>query len=83
VGEPRTGKIERVRYRDRVKELCRWLRPLLGLYLDDLLMMAAGICFTASAAIAFGLAPALAVAGACLLAYSVVVARARGGGDGK
>ena len=69
--------------RGRVKAFwCRFL-PLLGLYLDDLLMVAAGVCFTASAAIAFGLAVALAVAGACLLAYSIAVARSRGGGDGK
>ena len=55
----------------------RWLLPLLGLYLDDLLMMAAGVCFTASAATAFGLSAALAVAGACLLGYGVLVGRAR------
>ena len=61
---------------------CRFL-PLLGLYLDDLLIVLAGICFTASAAIGFGLAVALAVAGVCLLGYGIVVARSRGGGDGK
>ena len=61
---------------------CRFLL-LLGLYLDDLLMVAAGVCFTASAAIAFGLAAALAVAGICLLGYGIVVAQSRGGGDGK
>ncbi len=53
---------------------------LLGLYLDDLLMTAAGICFTSSAALTFGCGAALAVAGACLLAYGVVVARSKGGG---
>lgn len=60
----------------RVKEM---LRRLLGLYLDDLLMAASGICFTASAAIAFGVSAALAVAGACLLGYGVMVGRARNG----
>ena len=59
------------------------LLALLGLYLDDLLMVAAGMCFVASAALTFGLGAALATAGACLLAYSIVVARSRGGGDGK
>lgn len=58
-----------------------WLLPLLGLYLDDLLIVAAGICFVSASAIAFGLAPALAVAGLCLLGYSFVVARSRERGD--
>ena len=83
MNEPKPVKVERVRWQDRVKEFWRWLLPLLGLYLDDLLMVAAGICFTASAAISFGCSAALAVAGLCLLGYSVVVARARGGGDGQ
>ena len=68
---------------ERVKAFWRRFLLLLGLYLDDLLMVAAGVCFTASAAIAFGLAAALAVAGICLLGYGIVVARSRGGGDGK
>lgn len=60
-----------------------WLRllALLGLYLDDLLMVAAGGCFVASAEITFGLGAALATAGACLLACSIVVARSKEGGD--
>ena len=53
------------------------LLALLGLYLDDLLMAAAGVCFTASAATTFGCSAALAVAGACLLGYGVLVGRAR------
>lgn len=68
---------------ERVKAFWHRFLPMLGLYLDDLLMVSAGVCFTASAAIAFGLAVALAVAGACLLAYSLVVARSRERGDGK
>lgn len=83
MSEPKTAKIERVRRTDRVKEFWCWLLPLLGLYLDDLLMVAAGICFTASAAITFGCGAALATAGLCLLGCSIVVARARGGGDGR
>lgn len=59
------------------------LLPLLGLYLDDLLMIAAGVCFTASAGVGFGLSAALAAAGACLLGYGVIVARARERGGGK
>lgn len=61
----------------RWKELWARLLALLGLYLDDLLMVAAGVCFTASAATAFGLSAALAVAGACLLGYGILVGRAR------
>lgn len=68
---------------DRVKAFLRWLLPLLGLYLDDLLFVAAGICFTVAAALAFGCSAAFAVAGLCLLGYGVVVARARGGGDSR
>lgn len=67
----------------RVKAFWRRLLPRLGLYLDDLLMVLAGVCFTASAALAFGLAVALAVAGTCLLGYGIMVARSRGGGDGQ
>lgn len=59
------------------RELWPRLLALLGLYLDDLLMVAAGVCFTASAATAFGLSAALAVAGACLLGYGILVGRAR------
>lgn len=59
------------------------LLQTLGLYLDDLLYVAAGICFTAAAATALGLSAALAVAGVCLLGYSFAVARAKGGGESK
>ena len=59
------------------KELWPRLLASLALYLDDLLMAAAGVCFTASAATAFGLSAALAVAGVCLLGYGVLVGRAR------
>lgn len=72
-----TGQERRI---DRVKAFFRRFLPLLGLYLDDLLFVSAGICFTASAALTFGCGAALAVAGVCLLAYGVAVARARNGG---
>lgn len=75
--DPRTNEMERVRPVDRAKEVLRRLLPWLGLYLDDLLMAAAGMCFTASAATAFGLSAALAVAGVCLLGYGILVGRAR------
>ena len=52
----------------------------LGLYLDDLLLIAAGVCFTSAAGQAFGSSAAQAVAGACCLGYGIVVARSRRGG---
>ncbi len=58
------------------------LLALLGLYLDDLLLVAAGACFVAAAGRAFGESAALAVAGVCFLGYGVVVAKARKG-DGQ
>lgn len=75
--EPRNNDMKRAFPAKRVKEALGRLLPWLGLYLDDLLMLAAGICFTASAATAFGCSAALAVAGLCLLGYGVLVGRAR------
>ena len=66
------------RARPRLLAILGWL----GLYLDDLLLVAAGVCFTAAAGQAWGSSGGLAAAGACCLGYGVVVARARrGGGD--
>lgn len=53
------------------------LIQLIGLYLDDLLMVAAGVCFVTAAAQLGGRPAALMVAGVCMLAYAIVVARAR------
>lgn len=71
----------------RVRTIWTRARPMLlaalgwlGLYLDDLLLIAAGICFTTAAGQAFGGSAALAVAGACCMGYSVIVARSRRGG---
>ncbi|MDE7260980.1 MAG: hypothetical protein K2N78_02795 [Oscillospiraceae bacterium] len=73
--------------KERKRTIRTRMRPLLaaaigclGLYLDDLLLIAAGVCFTAAAGRAFGCSAALAVAGCCCLGYSVVVARSRRGG---
>lgn len=52
----------------------------LGLYLDDLLLMAGGGCFVQAAFDLGGRPAALATAGVCLTVYAVVVARSRGGG---
>lgn len=72
--EERAG---RPRRRFSVTGFVLWL----GLYLDDLLFVAAGICFTAAAGLSFGCNAALAVSGACCLGYGIVVARARNRGD--
>ena len=65
----------------RARPLLLAFAGLLGLYLDDLLLIAAGACFTSAAGRAFGTSAALAVAGACCLGYGVVVARSKRGGD--
>lgn len=62
------------------KGLRRTLAKVLAMYLDDLLMVASGVCFVSAAFGLFGAEVAKAVAGVCLLAYAVVVARAKRGG---
>lgn len=52
----------------------------LGLYLDDLLLIASGVCLTAAAYEQFGRPAGFAAAGACLAAYAFIIARSRGGG---
>lgn len=46
-------------------------------YLDDLLALASGICFVASAYELAGAGWAKATAGVCLLFFSIMVARAK------
>lgn len=52
----------------------------LGLYLDDLLLIAAGVCLTVAAYEQYGRPAGFAAAGVCLAGYAFVVARSRGGG---
>ncbi|OUN10224.1 hypothetical protein [Flavonifractor sp. An91] len=52
----------------------------LGLYLDDLLLIAAGVCLTAAAYEQYGKPAGFAAAGVCLAAYAFIIARSRGGG---
>ena len=54
----------------------------LGLYLDDLCLLGAGVCLTAAAAREAGATGALISAGACLAVYALVIARSRRGGSG-
>lgn len=54
-------------------------RRVLSLYLDDLLTMAGGCCLTAAAGLRWGAPAALAVAGCGMIAFAVVIARARKG----
>lgn len=48
---------------------------LLGLYLEDLLLVSGGGCLTAAAAVRYGAAGGLTAAGVCLIVCSVLVAR--------
>lgn len=52
------------------------LLKTLGTYLDDLLLLGGGACFITGAALKWGAAEALGVAGMSLVAYAVIVARA-------
>lgn len=63
-----------------LKQALKAMARGLALYADDLLMVAGGVCFTAAAAELAGRPAALIVGGACLVAYAVVIARARRGG---
>ena len=56
---------------------------VLGLYLDDLLMLAGGVCFVRAAGQRWGETGALAVAGVCLVAYALVIAQSRREGGGR
>lgn len=62
--------------------VCRGARAalvLVGKYLDDLLLVAAGICFVVAVAELLGRSWALLVAGIWLAVYAWIVARAKGG----
>lgn len=63
-----------------MKKRLKQLGKALGLYLDDLLLLAGGVCFVRAALDLAGRPAALATAGVCLTVYAVVVARSRGGG---
>ena len=58
-----------------LKAAGRWLAE----WADDMLLVAAGVCFVAAAAEAFGRPAALAAAGVWLTALAIVLARAKGG----
>ena len=62
-----------------LKKCLKKLGETLALYLDDLLLLAGGGCFVRAAWEAWGRPAALAVAGVCLVAYALVIARSRGG----
>lgn len=62
-----------------IADLCQRALLFLGLYLDDLLFLAGSACFVRAADGLAGRDWAIAVAGVCLVAYAIVVARSRGG----
>lgn len=53
----------------------------LGPYLDDILLAAGGVCFTAAGGLFAGAALALTVAGGWLTLLAVLVAKGKGAGD--
>lgn len=67
------------RLRSRAARVIRAVVNVLGLYLDDLLLLAGGVCFVRAALDLGGRPAALVTAGVCLTVYAVVVARSRGG----
>lgn len=48
---------------------------VLGLYLDDLLLVSGGVCLVAAAALRWGAAAGLATAGGFLILFSILTAR--------
>lgn len=66
-----------------MKQSVKKLGETLVLYLDDLFLLAAGICFTAAGWEIAGRLGALISAGACLTVYALLIARARRGGGGR
>lgn len=62
-----------------LKKRLKKLGETLALYLDDLLLLIGGGCFVRAAWEAWGRPAALAVAGVCLVAYALIIARSRGG----
>ena len=67
--------------RERIGRGLRRVVRGLALYLDDMLLLAGGVCFVTAALDLGGRPAGLAVAGACLTAYAIVVAKSRGGGS--
>lgn len=59
----------------RWKSILNQAALLLGLYLEDFLLVAGGSCLTAAAALRWGAAAGLATAGIFLIVFSVLVAR--------
>lgn len=53
---------------------------VIGLYLDDLLLVGGGVCFTRAAWEALGRPGALVVGGISMVVYAMVIAKARRGG---
>ena len=63
-------------------KLARLLRALV-LYMDDLLLLGGGCCFVSAAWEALGRPAGMAVAGGCLCAFALVIAKSRKGGEGR
>ena len=66
-----------------MKQKIKRVLSAVALYIDDMLLIAAGACFTLSAYESAGRAAALAAAGACFAVYALLIARSRRGGAGR
>ena len=66
-----------------MKQKIKRVLSAVALYIDDMLLIAAGACFALAAYEAAGRAAALAAAGAWLAVYALLIARSRRGGAGR
>ncbi len=65
---------------DLLVKIIKTMALYFALYLDDLLLIGAGLCLVIAAYEQYGRPAGFAVAGICLAVYAVVIARSRGGG---
>lgn len=65
---------------DLLVKIIKAMALYFALYLDDLLLIGAGVCLVIAAYEQYGRPAGFAVAGVCLAVYAVVIARSRGGG---
>lgn len=65
---------------DLLVKIIKAMALYFALYLDDLLLIGAGVCLVIAAYEQYGRPAGFAVAGVCLAAYAFIIARSRGGG---
>ena len=65
---------------DLLVKIIKTMALYFALYLDDLLLIGAGVCLVIAAYEQYGRPAGVAVAGVCLAAYAFIIARSRGRG---